>query len=276
MRAMNAIAGDFGGALRWWRTARRFSQLRLALEAEVSSRHISFLETGRANPSREMVVHLGIVLDLPLRDRNALLNAAGFAPLYPCSGLDAPQMGEVRAMLRGIVDAHAPHPSVVVDRLGDIIDANDAALMLIEKTVAADSPARAPVPNVNRLTFHPAGIRCRTRDWHALAADVLQRLEREYAFRPTDEELGALVTEMLSYPEVVALRRDPGHPTGGDLLALLHIETRDDEALSLMTTIATIGAPYGVTLDELRLETFFPANAETKATLIRWASTPSV
>lgn len=144
--SMQTALVEFGSALRWWRTTRRFSQLQLANEADVSTRHISFLETGKAQPSREMVVHLGIVLELPLRDRNALLYSAGFAPLYPHSDFDAPEMNEVRTVLRAILDAHSPNPAIVVDRRGDMIDSNSAAFMMIGAIVAVDSPALAPVP----------------------------------------------------------------------------------------------------------------------------------
>lgn len=269
-RGMPTVIDDFGSALRWWRTSRRFSQLELANEAEVSSRHLSFLETGKAQPSREMVVHLGIVLDLPLRDRNALLHAAGFAPVYPHSDFEGPEMNEVRSVLRTILDAHGANPAMVVDRRGDVIDSNAAAQMMIIAMVPLDSDALQPVPNVNRLTFHPDGIRSRTRNWDVVAANILQRLERERAFRPADEQFGALLDEMLEYPDVAALHRQPELPNGADLLVPLQVETFAGDELQLMTTIATIGAPYDVTLDELRLETFFPTDAATAATLGDW------
>ncbi|NOX30360.1 MAG: helix-turn-helix domain-containing protein [Actinobacteria bacterium] len=269
---MKISLDDFGSALRWWRTTRRFSQLQLANEAEVSSRHISFLETGKARPSREMVVHLGIVLELPLRDRNALLYSAGFAPLYPHSDFDAPEMNEVRTVLNAILNAHAPYPAIVVDRRGDIVDSNTAGIMMIGAVVAVDSPALAPVPNINRLTFHPGGIRNRTRNWEDVAANVLQRLEREHSFRPADGLLSELLEEVLGYPDVASLQRHPSLPTGGDLVATLHVETFGGDELELMNTIGTIGAPYDVTLDELRLETFFPMNKTTTAALAAWAT----
>ncbi|MEQ8717414.1 MAG: helix-turn-helix transcriptional regulator [Acidimicrobiales bacterium] len=270
---MQTTIDDFGSALRWWRTKRRFSQLQLAIEADVSSRHLSFLETGKAQPSREMVVHLGIVLDLPLRDRNTLLHAAGFAPIYPHSELDAPEMNEVRAVLRTILDAHSPNPAVVVDRCGDIVDSNEAGRRLVAMTVRSGSSALGPAPNMNRLTFHPDGIRNSTENWNEVAANILQRLERELTFRPSDQRLRAVLDEMLGYPDLDGLQRRTGLPTGSDLVAPLRITTHDGERLELITTIATIGAPYDVTLDELRLETFFPTDEATTATLSRWAET---
>lgn len=262
---------DFGSALKWWRTTRRFSQLQLAVEAEVSSRHLSFLETGKAQPSREMVIHLGVVLDLSLRDRNALLHAAGFAPIYPQSELDSPEMDDVRAVLRTILDAHSPSPAVIVDRCGDIIDANVGATTLVSAIVQPDSGALIPPLNINRLTFHPDGIRHAMKNWDAVAANILQRLEREVAFRPSDSRLRSVLGEMLGYPDVDTLQRQIGLPTGNDLVVPLRVETHDGESLELITAIATIGAPYDVTLDELRLETFFAVDEATQTTLARWA-----
>lgn len=270
---MTVAVDTFGSALRWWRTARRYSQLQLANEAEVSSRHISFLETGKAQPSREMVVHLATVLDLPLRDRNVLLHAAGYAPAYPHSDFDAPEMNDVRQVVARILDAHGPNPAVVIDRRGELIDSNQAALLLLASTVAADSPAMAPSINVNRLALHPEGTKPRTANWEELAANILQRLERECAHRPADDQLRGLLDEMLTYPGIEDLRRRITLPSGADLLIPLDVTTFEGESLRMVNTIATIGAPYDVTLDELRLETFFPNDAATRAVFDRWATT---
>lgn len=269
---MPVAIDTFGSSLRWWRTARRFSQLQLAAEADVSSRHISFLETGKAQPSREMVVHLGVVLDLSLRDQNALLHSAGFAPAYPHSDFDAPEMDGVREVVRRILEAHEPNPAVVIDRRGDLIDSNAAAILLLGKTIAADSPALVPSINLNRVALHPEGTRCRTKNWSDLGANVLQRLERECAHRPADDQLQGLLEEMLSYDGVEELRRRTALPSGADLLIPLELTTFDGDELRMVNTIATIGAPYDVTLDELRLETFFPTDAATRAVLERWSS----
>ncbi len=269
---MPVAIDTFGSALRWWRNARRFSQLQLAAEAEVSSRHISFLETGKAQPSREMVVHLGIVLDLPLRDRNALLHAAGFAPAYPHSDFDAPEMDDVRDVVSRILQAHDPNPAVVIDRRGELIDSNGAALLLLAQTIPEGSAALSPTINVNRIALHPEGTRPRTRNWSDLGANVLQRLERECAHRPADDQLQALLEEMLTYDGVEELRRRTTLPSGADLLIPLELTTFEGDALQMVNTIATIGAPYDVTLDELRLETFFPTDDRTRAVFQRWAT----
>ncbi|MEM7275242.1 MAG: helix-turn-helix transcriptional regulator [Actinomycetota bacterium] len=257
----------FGTSLRWWRTTRRYSQLELAGVAEVSSRHLSFLETGRSKPSREMVVHLATVLDLPLRDRNELLHRAGFAPAYPHSDIDGPEMADIRLVLSRILAGHQPNPAVVVDRRGDLVDANDAALSLLAATVGSDSPALLPTINLSRLTLHPRGLRPCIRNWDAVAATVLLRLERETAHRPADTTLAELLDELRAFPGVSALGRVSAMPTGADLLVPVDLVTLDGDQLRLVTTIATIGAPHDVTLDELRLETFFPADEETRERL---------
>ncbi len=256
--------------LRWWRTTRRYSQLQLAGAAEVSSRHISYLETGKAQPSREMVIHLAKVLELPLRDQNLLLHEAGFAPVFSEQDLDAPEMDDVRRVLAWILEAHSPNPALVVDRRGEVVDANPAALRLLDELVDADSEALAPPLNAHRVVLHPDGIAPRTDNWAEVAANVLQRLEREQAHRPADEALAALLAEMLAIPATAELRRSTELPSGADLLVTLRATTAGGDRIRLVSTIATIGAPYDVTLDELRLETFFPGDEETAAVLARW------
>jgi transcriptional regulator with XRE-family HTH domain len=271
-----ATRSDFGSQLRWWRTTRRYSQLELASKAEISSRHLSFLETGRSRPSREMVVHLATVLDLPLRDGNLLLNAAGFAPVYSEFDLDAPEMEGVRSVLGTILDAHRPNPAVVVDRLGNLVDANTSAGAMMAMVVAPDSAALEPQPNLNRLTFHPDGIRARAVNWSELAASLLVRLQRERDHRPSDAELGGLVEEMLSYPDVAELAAGPRRPTGTDLIIPMSLSLDGvtgygrTDTLSLLTTISTLGSPYDVTLDELRLETFFPVDPFSRSVVDSW------
>ncbi len=268
---MPTTIDGFGSSLRWWRTTRRFSQLQLAGAAEVSSRHISYLETGKAQPSREMVIHLANVLELPLRDQNLLLHEAGYAPAFSQQDLDAPEMDDVRRVLAWILAAHSPNPALVVDRRGEVVDANPAAYRLLDELVEPDSAAMTPTLNAHRLVLHPEGIRPRTENWAEVAANVLQRLEREQAHRPADEALAELLAEILTYPGIAELRRNIEFPTGSDLLVTLQATSKAGEQIRLVSTIATIGAPYDVTLDELRLETFFPGDEETAATLARWS-----
>lgn len=180
----------------------------------------------------------------------------------------------MRIVLASILAAHLPNPVVVVDRCGEIIDANTAALELVGATVAPDSAALGPTLNVNRLVFHPDGIRKRTDNWIGTAAALLQRLERERAHRPADTQLAEMLDEVLDYPGVADLRRRPELPRGSDLMVALDIETFDNQHLRLITTIATVGGPFDVTLDELRLETFFPVDDTTRATVAGWATQP--
>lgn len=261
-----ATTTGFGDQLRHWRTTRRFSQLGLAAEADVSQRHLSFIETGRARPSREMVIHLASILDLPLRTRNELLVAAGFAPMYSETALDEPAMDQVRQVIDFLLRAHEPNPAIVADRRWNVVASNDASSRLI---MALGDPATLPVQdglNLARLTFHPDGLRTVTVNWEVTAAALLERLEREVADRAGDGALRDLLDEMTTYPDVAALRRHPRLPTGTDLLTPIHYRT-DDLELRLFSTFATIGAPYDVTLEELRIETFFPADAASETAL---------
>ncbi len=262
---------SFGQALRWWRTERRFSQLQLASDAEVSTRHLSYLENGKARPSREMVVHLATTLDLSLRDSNHLLTSAGFAPVYTETRFDAPEMGEVRAVLTTLLDAHMPNPAAVVDRRGDLVDANAAALLLMAELIDASSSALQPAPNLNRLSLHPEGLRSRMTNWEPLATVLIQRLEREVQHRPADGDLRELFDEMMGFPDVERLRRTPHLPAGSDLVTPLDVTTFGGDRLRLITTIATLGAAFDVTLDELRLETFFPTDEASRRVLAAWS-----
>jgi transcriptional regulator with XRE-family HTH domain len=259
-------AQAFGSELKRWRTVRRFSQLELATRSDVSQRHLSFLETGRSAPSREMVIHLAMILDVPLRDRNHLLEAAGFAPVYPHTELTAPAMRQVRKVLEFILSAHEPNPAIVIDRRWDVVMSNEAAGRL---TAALVDPSTAPIDggvNVARLTFHPEGLRTCTVGWDATAADVLARLERDANHRSGDDTLENLLHEVLEYPGVAELDRKRESPTPEDLLLPVHYRTEALE-VRLFSTIATLGAPFDITLEELRLETFFPADATSAAAL---------
>ncbi len=218
-----------------------------------------------------MVVHLATILDLPLRTRNELLVAAGFAPVYRETALDEPAMDQVREVLGFLLRAHEPNPAIVADRRWNIVASNEAATRLI---VALTDPARLPVAqglNLVRLAFHPEGLRNVTVNWELTAATLLERLEREVADRAGDEALGLLLEESLAYPGVTELRRARRLPTGADLLVPIHYRT-DEIELRLFSTFATIGAPYDVTLEELRIETFFPVDASSRATLERLAN----
>jgi transcriptional regulator with XRE-family HTH domain len=263
----------FGHVLKEWRELRRVSQLQLSATADVSQRHLSFLETGRAAPSREMVTHLATILEVPLRDRNTWLAAAGYASIYPETNLNEPAMEQVRSVLEQILTAHQPFPAYVVDRCWDVILTNQSATTLTARLV---NPAAASNfgGNVLRLSLHPDGLRHHLLNWEQAATTLLDRLEREVAQRPNDRTLGALLTEVRDYPGIADLPTRTTFPGGQDLAIPLHIHTPHLE-LRLFTTIATIGAAHDITLEELRLETLLPADPETETALRRLAADTS-
>ena len=259
--------GNFGDVLREWRGRRSRSQLDLAADAGVSQRHISFLETGRSKPSREMVIHLGVVLDVGLRDRNSGLLAAGFAPVYAERSINDPDLGEIRRALELMLGAHEPFPAYVIDRQWNLVMANDAAGRLIGSLPVA---AQMQASNLMRLVFHPDGLRSRTNNWEVAAAALLRRLEREVAENPADADLAGLLEEALGFQGVPGPARIADVPSAHDVLVPLDV-TVDGEDVSLFTTIATLASPSDITLEELRLETLLPADAHTEQVLRRLA-----
>lgn len=244
-----------GQLLRKWRQTRRLSQLELAIRAEVSTRHLSFVETGRAMPSREMVLHLAEHLDVPLRDRNELLLAAGYAPAYPAEDLDSPRRAAVRAALRQILEGHEPYPAVVVDRCWRLVDANRDVAVLTEG-IAPE--LLAPPMNVLRATLHPDGMAPRVVNLPQWRAHLLDRLRRQLA--TGDAELAALYEELRGYPGGEA----PVGETGPEEFAVpLRLRHRNRE-LAFFSTTATFGTPLDVTVAELVVESFFPADEDTR------------
>lgn len=245
----------FGDLLREWRRRRRLSQLDLSLAAGVSARHLSFLENGRARPSRDMVLQLAEHLELPLRERNLLLAAAGFTPAYPRRALDAPEMGAVREAIDLVLTTHQPYPAIAVDRYWNIVAMNDAALLF-----AQDLPAEllGPPPNVYRISFHPDGWVHRIANYAEYATDLVGRLRRDVAVSG-DPELAALLHEVESYG---TLPPTPLHPPPASVVLPIRLRHPEGE-LSLFTVIATFGTPVDVTVSELAIETFFPADEDT-------------
>ncbi len=258
-----------GHELKRWRTARRMSQLDLASAAGVSQRHLSFLETGRAKPSREMVLHLARELDVPLRDRNAWLRAAGFVEEYPAHRLEGDELAHVRHVVQGLLDAYAPFPAYVIDRAWNIVMVNAPAGLLTSSLVDPED-AQTFDGNVIRLMLHPRGLRRHVTNWESAAAALLVRFQRDVAQHPGDPELSELEDEVLAYDGVAGLD-EPGPSSSSDLVLSLDLDTAFGP-LSFLTTIATIGAAYDVTVEELRIETLLPADAATEATLRSMAS----
>lgn len=244
-----------GVLLRDWRQRRRLSQLELASQAEVSARHLSFVETGRAKPSREMVVHLCEQLDVPLRERNAVLVAAGFAPVYRQTDLDAPEMASVREAIQQVLKGHEPYPAVVVDRRWNLVAGNDAILLFIQHV--EQGLLESPV-NVLRLTVHPRGLARHIVNFAEYRHHLLTRLRREVMLT-ADEGLAALYEELVAYPapdDEVFLDSAP------PVVMPLRLRT-DAGELSFFSTIATFGTAVDITIEELAIEAFFPADAFT-------------
>ncbi|SHG46818.1 Transcriptional regulator, contains XRE-family HTH domain [Kaistia soli DSM 19436] len=252
---------SFGEELRNWRLRRRLSQLDLAGEADLSTRHLSFLETGRSRPSRAMVLKLAERLDLPLREQNGLLLAAGFAPVHAERRLDDPGLAAARDAVRRIVEGHDPYPALAIDRHWTMIEANAAVASLIE---GVDPVLLRPPVNVLRLALHPAGLAARTVDFLAWRGHLLGRLARE-AELTGDPRLSALHAELESLPAGGPRRTAASEPYGG--IALPFRLRVGDMVLSFITTTTVFGGPADVTLSELAIEAFFPADAETAARL---------
>jgi transcriptional regulator with XRE-family HTH domain len=256
--ASSAVPG-VGGLLRTWRRHRGLSQLEVSLDAAVSARHLSFVETGRARPSRELVLHLAEHFDVPLRERNALLLAAGYAPAYGETPLDAEQMAPVRAALDKVLAGHAPYPAVIVDRRWDLVSANAPALALLSDGVA---PALlAPPANTIRACLHPDGLAPRIVNLAEYGAHLLARLERQIAAAP-DAAAAELLAELRGYvPEHAA-----GVQPAELLITPLRLRALGVE-LRLFGALATFGTAMDVTVAELAIESFFPADPETEAAL---------
>ncbi|GAA4591471.1 helix-turn-helix transcriptional regulator [Planotetraspora phitsanulokensis] len=248
----------FGELLRQWREHRRLSQLELSLQAEISTRHVSFLETGRAKPSRDMVLHLGEHLSLPLRERNHLLLAAGYAPVYTESPLDSPHMAAVCAAIRQLLTAHEPYPAVVVDRGWNLVDANEGIGRLTE---GIDPDL---LGNVLRASLHPDGLAPHIVNLGEWRAHLLGRLRRQIT-QTADPELGELYAELLDYP-CDQPEPEVELPGPGDILVPLRVRLGDRE-LSFFSVVATFGTPLDVTVAELAIESFFPADPDTAAFL---------
>ncbi len=253
-----------GELLREWRERRRLSQLELAIQADISTRHLSFVETGRSVPSRTMVLHLAERLDVPLRERNDLLLAAGYAPVYRETALDSPRLAPVRAALRQVLKGHEPYPALVVDRSWHLVDANAAVGPLLAG--AAPELLEPPV-NVLRLSLHPDGLAPRIANLGEWRAHLLSRLSRQAAVT-ADPELTKLSEELRSYPGGVAELTD-----GSDIVVPLRLRLGTRE-LSLLSTVTTFGTPLDVTVAELAIESFFPADAGT-ADALREAAVPA-
>jgi transcriptional regulator with XRE-family HTH domain len=276
----NGIALEPNGAgplLRRWRESRHLSQLELALEAEVSSRHISFLETGRAAPSREMLLTLSNVLDVPLRERNLLLLAAGYAPVYRETPLEDPRMAQVRAAMELILRQHEPQSAIAFDRYWNLIMVNEAYVRFL--TFVLGQPplqlppftvAKPPYLNLMHLVFDPVAVRKLIVNWEPIAKTLLDQAHRMAAWTD-DPALQKLISELLAYPGVPARWREPDLEAPPALMLSFELDLGAGRIARMFSTVTTLSTPQDVTLQELHIESFYPADDQTKAVLAEFS-----
>jgi transcriptional regulator with XRE-family HTH domain len=260
-----------GNLLRKWRERRRLSQLDLACEAEISTRHLSFLETGRSLPSREMVLRLAERLDVPLRERNALLVAAGYAPAFPERPLDDPALQSARKAVDLVLAGHEPYPALAIDRHWTLIASNKAVPPLL---AGVDPSLLRPPVNALRLSLHPAGLAPRIANLAEWRSHLLARLRRQIEVS-ADPVLEELLNELCGYPAPVDGAENSGAENGGaGEFAGVAVPFRlvtEQGVLSFISATTIFGTPVDVTLSELALESFFPADAATANVLRRFA-----
>ncbi|MCC8400719.1 helix-turn-helix transcriptional regulator [Paraburkholderia sp. MMS20-SJTN17] len=256
-----------GELLREWRQRRRMSQLLLATEADISTRHLSFVESGRALPSREMVMHLAERLDVPLRARNALLVAAGYAPLFRERPLSDPQLAAAREAVELVLKGHEPYPALAIDRHWTIVATNNALTPLLS---GASPELLQPPVNALRLSLHPQGIAASIINWHAWREHALARLQRQIDVSG-DDTLSALRDELAAYPAPPdADTTAPDDASLSQIAVPLRLRTPLG-VLSFFSTTTVFGTPVDVTLSELAIEAFFPADPQTAAALREFA-----
>lgn len=263
MSAPHGSERGVGRLLRGWREHRRLSQLDLANRAAVSTRHLSFVETGRSRPSRELVLHLGEELDVPLSERNTLLLAAGFAPVYRETPVDDPEMEPIREALERILRGHEPYPAVVVNRRWELVMSNAALGILVE---GVEPALLEPPVNVLRVALHPDGVASRVVNFEEYSSHLVSRLRRQVD-RTADPDLGALYEEVLEYPGVVTdVARFEVEAAAEQLVLSMTID-HPSGRLSFFSTIATFGTAVDITLEDLSIEAFFPGDAATAEVL---------
>jgi transcriptional regulator with XRE-family HTH domain len=249
---------ELGNLLRYWRRQRGKSQFDLSLDTGISQRHLSFVESGRSTPSRDLLLTVSEKLDIPLRERNVLLLASGYAPAYDEPSWDIPQMAAVTKAIDRMLLQQEPHPALVLDRYWNVIKTNEAAPRFFGSFV--DLEARPRPRNLLDLMFDPAGMRPFVEHWELVAAGLLQRVYRESVGRVVDQKTMELLKNLAKYPGVKALSTIPR--THSPVLPITFI--RDSERFSYFSLITTVGTPQSITAQELRIECMFPQEAEGK------------
>lgn len=257
-----------GNLLREWRQRRRMSQLDFACEAEVSTRHLSFLETGRSQPSREMLLHLAERLDIPLRERNVLLVAAGYAPVFPERSLDDPELQAARQAIDLVLAGHAPYPALAIDRHWTLIASNSVVPLLLQDV---DPALLQPPVNVLRASMHPRGLAPRIANFGEWRAHVLARMRRQIELS-ADPVLVGLLQEISGYPvpDGAGVRKPHPQRELAEVVAPFQLIT-EAGLLTFLTTTMMFGTPVDITLSEIAIESFFPADAATAEAMRRLA-----
>ena len=258
---MMACARPVGSLLREWRQRRRLSQLHLSCDAEISTRHLSFLENGRSQPSREMVLHLAAQLDVPLRERNVLLVAAGYAPIFPEHRLTEPALENARKAVDLVLTGHEPYPALAIDRHWTLVASNRAVSPLL---VGADAALLRPPVNVLRLSLHPGGLASRIANLAEWRSHLLARLHQQIEVT-ADQVLVELMNELRAYP-TPSERKSSSFPAANRDYAGVVVPFElitESGVLAFISTTTVFGTPVDITLSDLALETFFPANSAT-------------
>src|SRR5260370_40894171 len=254
-------ANELGVLLRHWRDLRGKSQFDLSLDTGVSQRHVSFIESGRSVPGRQTLLEIAQTLDIPLRDRNTLLLAAGYAPIYSDGAWNGPEMQSVTSALERMLRQHEPFPAVVLDRYWDVLMTNDAAPRFFNSFI--DMAARKPPRNLVHLMFDPDGMRPFIANWEAVAKSLFQRVYRESVGRVIDERTRALLAALLAYPDVKTEWKNPIELSAMPVIPIAFV--KDDQVLSYFSMVTTVGTPQTIAAQELRIECMFPADAATEA-----------
>ncbi|MGH8779959.1 helix-turn-helix domain-containing protein [Paraburkholderia sp.] len=259
-----STANELGELLRYWRDVRGVSQLALSFEAGVSQRQISFIESGRSVPGRQTILDIAQTLDVPLRERNALLLAAGYAPLYPDTPWNAQEMqGVVRALER-VIRQHEPFPAIVLDRHWNVLMTNDAAPRFFSSFI--DMATRKEPRNMLHLIFDPQGMRPFVADWVSVSRSLLQRVYRESVGRVIDAGTGRLLDELLAYPDVPHDWKSRSTSSATPTLPVVPLGfVKDGMVLNYFSMVTSVGTPETIAAQELRIECMFPADEATEA-----------
>jgi transcriptional regulator with XRE-family HTH domain len=268
-RAIEHNPTSFGTLLKQWRNRSNLSQLDLSITSQVSQRHISFLESGRSKPSQEMVLQLANVLGIPLRQQNLMLSAAGFSPIHAETDLSAPEMASISKAIDFILRQQEPYPAIVIDRYWHLLLANNGAIRLLSTFIDPDKLQTHfcidGKINLMRMMFDPQGLRPFIANWEACVGHLLQRVHREANLSMEGKYSSLLFDELISYPGVADLWNTMNRSTQYALFLPIHFQ-HNDLNLQFFSKIATLGTPYDITLQEIRIESFFPADELTEYT----------